>query len=223
MKVLIVGSSGMVGRAVLLECLDDARVESVLVVNRKSIGMSHPKLKEIIRADLHDLAPIEPEFAGLNACFYCLGVASAGMSEEAYSRITYGLTVAFADALLRKTSGLVFCFVSGRGTDSTEKGKIMWARVKGKAENAVLGRPFKSAHCFRPGLIKPLRGVSSRTAAYRFFYILFAPFMPIFMMFPSFSTTSVKIGRAMINAASGLADKKILESADINRLADRRP
>jgi uncharacterized protein YbjT (DUF2867 family) len=220
MKVLIVGSTGMVGKGALLECLDSPAVESVLVVNRQPLGLQHPKLREIIHGDFYNLAPIESDFKGLDACFFCLGATSAGMSEEKYSRLTYDLTLVFAQALARQTQALVFCFVSGAGTDSSEKGKVMWARVKGKAENALLGMPFKAAYMFRPAFIRPMRGVKSKTASYRIFYAIFRPFFLIFGLFPSFSTTTVKLGRAMINAAARGYEKKILESPDINRLSE---
>jgi hypothetical protein len=223
MRVLVVGSTGMVGKGALLECLDDARVDSVVAVNRQSLGIQHPKLKEIIHSDFYDLASIENELTGIDALFYCIGVTSAGMTEAKYSRLTYDMTLVFANAVLRRNKDVTVCFVSGKSTDSTEKGKIMWARIKGKAENALLALPFKGAYMFRPGIIRPLRGVTSRTGSYRFFYLLFAPLMPLFVLFPSFATTTARIGRAMINAAAGLSDKKILESTDINRLAEKTP
>jgi hypothetical protein len=221
LRVIVVGASGMVGKGCLLEALDSDEVEAVLVVVRRSLGMSHPKLKEIIHGDFYNLSAIEPQLKGWNACFYAVGVTSAGMKEADYARLTYEMTAVFAKTLARLNPDMVFCFVSGRHTDATEKGPVMWARVKGKAENVVAAQPFKASYMFRPGVILPRRGVTSRTASYRFFYALFMPLAPVFALFPSFTTTSVKVGQAMIKAATRGYEKKILESEDINALAAR--
>jgi len=149
MKVVIFGATGMVGSGVLRECLEDPGVESVLVVVRNSTGISEPKLREVVHRDFLDFGPIRPQLAGLDACFFCIGVTSAGMQEADYQRLTHDVTIAAAQALLAVSPGLTFCFVSGQGTDSTERGRVMWARVKGKAENALLRMPFKAAYMFR--------------------------------------------------------------------------
>jgi len=168
MKVVIFGATGMVGRGALLECLDDPRVESVLVVTRHSVGVSHPKLREIIHQDFFDFGGLQPEFTGLDACFFCLGVSSVGMSERNYHRLTFELTLAAATTLANAADGrLTFCYVSGEGTDSTEGGRTMWARIKGKTENAILQLPFRAAYMFRPGYIQPLRGIKSKTRWYQ--------------------------------------------------------
>jgi uncharacterized protein YbjT (DUF2867 family) len=220
MKVIVVGATGMVGQGVLRECLRDPGVERVLVVGRRPLGQSAPKLVERIVPDLTDLTAIESDLAGLDACFFCLGVTSVGMTEEAYRKVTLDITAAFAKALARQSPGLTFVFVSGRGTDSTEKGKVMWARVKGAAENVVLGAGFKAAYMFRPGVIQPLHGIQSRTTAYRILYALFSPlFMLLKLLAPRSITTTEGVGRAMLEAARRGAPKTFLENPDINDLA----
>ena len=219
MDVIIFGASGMVGQGVLRECLLDPEVRRVVTVGRTPAGQQHAKLEEIVHADLLDLSPIESRLTGLDACFYCLGVTSSGMTEEAYTRVTYDLTVSVASTLSRLNPGMTFVFVSGVGTDSTEKGRIMWARVKGKAENALQRFPFKGAYMFRPGVIQPLHGIRSRTRAYRFFYAIAWPLLPLLKrLFPRSITTTEQIGRAMLAVAKHGAPSVILEPADINRL-----
>jgi uncharacterized protein YbjT (DUF2867 family) len=219
MDVIIFGASGMVGQGVLRECLLDPDVRRVVTVGRTPAGQQHAKLQEIIHADLLDLAPIESSLSGLDACFYCLGVTSAGMTEEAYSRVTYDMTVAVASTLSRLNPRMTFVFVSGAGTDSTEKGRTMWARVKGKAENALLRFPFKAAYMFRPGVIQPLHGIRSKTKSYQLFYTIAGPVLPLLKrLFPRLITTTEQIGRAMLVVARRGAPSVILESADINRL-----
>jgi uncharacterized protein YbjT (DUF2867 family) len=220
MKVIVVGASGMVGQGVLRECLLDPGVERVLVVGRRAVGSSDPKVVERVVPDLTDLSAVEPELAGLDACFFCLGVTSVGMTEDAYRKVTYDITAAFAGALARQSPGLTFVFVSGRGTDSTEKGSVMWARVKGAAENVVLRAGFKAAYMFRPGVIQPLHGIRSRTTAYRVLYTLFAPVFALQKIIaPASITTTESVGRAMLEAARRGAPKTILENPDINDLA----
>ncbi len=209
----------MVGKGVLLECLESEQVESVLVINRRTLGLQHPKLKEIVRGDFFDLSPIEPQLKGYNACFFCLGVSSAGMTEEQYRSITLDLTLNFARTLLKLNEGMTFIYVSGTGTDSREKSRMMWARVKGRTENELLSMPFRQAYMFRPGLIQPLKGVKSSTRLYAFFYILLTPLFPLIRISPKLLTTSVNVGRAMIHAVLRGYERKILENADINRLA----
>lgn len=220
MKVVIFGASGMVGSGVLLECLDDARVSDVLVVGRSSTGMSHPKLQEILHQDFFDYRAIQPRLSGWDACFFCLGVSSSGMKEDNYRRLTHDLALAAARALLIGGAGLTFCFVSGAGTDSTEKGSTMWARVKGQTENALLALPFKVAYMFRPGLIQPLRGVRSKTRLYQLFIMPATPIFPLLRrLFPRSVTSTVEIGRAMIQVVEKGYPKRILDPEDINRLA----
>ena len=221
MKVSIFGATGMVGKGVLLECLDDARVERVLLVSRRPIDVKHPKLREIVHQDFFDLAGIQSQFVDLDACFFCLGVSSIGMSETAYHYLTYDLTLAAATAIAAVTSGrLTFCYVSGEGTDSTERGRVAWARTKGKTENALLRLPFKAAFMFRPGYIQPLKGITSKTKWYQTLYDALGPFYPLFRrLLPRYVTTTVNIGRAMIQVGAGGYSKQILHSADINQLA----
>ncbi|WP_175626007.1 MULTISPECIES: NAD-dependent epimerase/dehydratase family protein [Oxalobacteraceae] len=215
MKVLIFGATGMVGQGVLRECLLDPEVTQVLSLGRRPTGIQHPKLREIIHTDLYDYSNIESELTGVDACFYCLGVSSVGMKEADYARISYDMTLAAAQVLARLNPNMVFTYVSGAGTDSTEKGAVMWARVKGKTENALLRLPLR-AYMFRPGIIQPLHGVRSKTRLYQFFYTLAAPLFPIFRaIFPHQITTTEQVGKAMLIVARRGSDKKLLESKDI--------
>jgi len=216
MNVLIFGASGMVGSGVLIECLEDPRVASVLVVGRTPCGRPHTKLREILRSDFFDYSDIESDLAGLDACFFCLGVSAAGKSEADYAHLTYDLTIAAAETLARLNPGMTFCYVSGQGTDSTERGRFMWARVKGRTENRLLGMPFK-AYMFRPGFIQPMKGVRSKTALYQVFYSALTPVIPLFRrLLPRFMTTSENVGRAMIRVAQHGFPKRVLENPDIN-------
>lgn len=217
---MITGSSGMVGRGVLIECLESKDVEKVLVINRSPIGLSHPKLEEILLKDFLQIESIKGKLAGYDACFYCMGISVIGLSEDEYSKITFKTTQAFADVLHSLNPSLVFCYVSGKNTDSTEKGSLMWARVKGKTENMILNKGFKDAYAFRPGVIIPEKGVKSKTKLYNFFYIIMTPFFPLFKLLSS-TTTSSRLRQAMIKAMLQPFDKKILESRDINELAMR--
>jgi uncharacterized protein YbjT (DUF2867 family) len=225
MKVVIFGATGMVGMGALLECLDDARVESVLVVTRHPVGVSHLKLREIIHQNFFEFGSLQPEFTGLDACFFCLGVSSVGMSEREYYRLTYELTLAAATTLANAADGrLTFCYVSGEGTDSTERGRTMWARIKGKTENAILQLPFKAAYMFRPGYIQPLRGIKSKTRWYQAVYDVIGGLYPVLQrLLPRYVTTTTNIGRAMIEAAERGYSKPILGSDDINRLSAASP
>ena len=222
MRVVIFGATGMVGKGVLLECLDDARVEHVLLVSRHPTEVSHPKVREIVHANFTEFERLQNTFTNLDACFYCLGVTAVGLSEPQYHHLTYDLTVAAATALASASAGrLTFCYVSGEGTDSTERGRTMWARVKGKTENALLRLPFKAAFMFRPGYIQPLRGIRSKTRWYQALYDVLGPFYPLLRrLFPKYVTTTVNIGRAMIHVAATGGSKQILSSADINQLAN---
>ena len=221
MNAVIFGATGMVGKGVLLECLDDARVEHVLLVSRHPIDVSHPKIRQIVHADFTALENLSPAFADIDACFYCLGVTAVGLSEEQYHHLTYDLTLAAATALASASAGrLTFCYVSGEGTDSTEHGRTMWARVKGKTENALLRIPFKAAFMFRPGYIQPLRGIRSKTRWYQALYDVIGPFYPIVRrLFPKYVTTTTNIGRAMIHVAVSGWSRQILSSGDINQLS----
>ena len=222
MNAVIFGATGMVGKGVLLECLDDARVEHVLLVSRHPIDdVSHPKIREIVHADFTAFENLTPAFADIDACFYCLGVTAVGLSEGQYHHLTYDVTLAAARALASASAGrLTFCYVSGEGTDSTEHGGTMWARVKGKTENALLRLPFKAAFMFRPGYIQPLRGIRSKTRWYQALYDVIGPFYPIVRrLFPKYVTTTTNIGRAMIHVAVSGWSRQILSSGDINQLS----
>lgn len=219
MKVILYGGSGMVGQGVLRECLLDADVEQVLSVGRSAMEQQHPKLRELVLPDLSTYFGREDEFTGCDACFFCLGVSAAGMKETDYHHVTYGYTLAAAETLVKLNPGMTFVYVSGAGTDSTEQGRVMWARVKGKTENALLRLPFKAVYLFRPAGIRPLHGITSRTRAYRIFYSLAWPLLPLLAhAFPSFMTTTERIGRAMLKAARVGAPNAVLESWDINEL-----
>jgi len=220
MRVIIFGATGMVGQGVLRECLADPQVESILIVGRSSSGVENPKVREIVQPDLFDYSSLEDELTGFDACFFCLGISAAGMSEEAYRRISLDLTLAAAGTLSTLNPEMTFIYVSGTGTDSTEKGRIMWARVKGKTENELLKLPFKAAFMFRPAYIQPLNGIESRTKAYRVLYGLVGPLFPVFQaLFPRYVTTTERVGLAMIRVARQGYPQPILENDDINRLA----
>ena len=219
MKVILFGATGMVGQGVLRECLLDASVESVLVVGRSPTGQQHAKLREILHGDFTDFSAIESELAGYDTCFFCLGVSSVGMEAERYRHLTYDVTMAAAKTLSRLNPNMVFTYVTGRGTDSTERGPQRWARVKGKTENDLLKLPFKAAYMFRPGGIQPLRGVRSKTAWVQAIYVVAAPLWSYLARSqPKVMTTSEKLGRAMIKVARSGYPKRILESEDINAI-----
>ena len=222
MRVVLFGATGMVGAGVLMECLIDARVKSVLSISRTPTGLKHPKLRELVRSDFTQFADIKAELSGLNACFFCLGISSAGMTEAAYHHITYDLTIAAAEALASVSPGIVFVFVTGLGTDSTERGRVMWARVKGKAENALLRMNGIDAYMFRPGFIQPMKGIRSKTGLYRAFYAIMGPLYPILRrVFPSHITNTERVGHAMIAVAANGYPKRILDTRDINAAAAR--
>ena len=221
MKVLLFGSTGMVGKGVLLECFEDPRVEKVLAINRQPLGLAHQKLEEIIHPDFFNFSSLKDRMAEYDACFFCLGVSVAGLSEEAYKKVTYDLTLHVAQTLVSVNSGAVFCYVSGAGTDSSEKGRAMWARIKGKTENALLQLPFKAAYMFRPGFIQPMKGVRSKTAWYNAVYIILKPLYFIFKSFKGFVTDSKSLGKAMIKVALSGYSKKIINSSDIYVLSHR--
>lgn len=225
MKVIVLGATGMVGAGVLRECLLDAGVEQVLTLGRnatgeRNAGVQSQKLREIVRKDLFDLSPIEAELTGYDACFYCLGVSSMGMTEAEYRRISYEMTLAVAETLVRLNPAMTFVYVTGMGTDSSERGRVMWARVKGAAENALLRLPFKGVYMFRPGVIQPLHGIRSKTRLYQFFYNVLGPVLTLLRLWmPQYFITTETVGRAMLAVARRGGGRGVLESADINSAA----
>jgi uncharacterized protein YbjT (DUF2867 family) len=219
MRVILFGATGMVGQGVLRECLLDSQVESVLAVGRGLTGQRHAKLREILHDNFLDFSSIEAQLAGYDACFFCLGVTSVGLSEERYRQLTYGITMAAATTLVKLNPGMVFVYVTGQGTDGTEKGRVMWARVKGKTENDLLKLPFKAAYMFRPSGIQPLHGIRSKTAWYQAIYVAAAPLLTLLnRVAPKYMTTTEQVGRAMIKVAQNGYPRPVLESEDINRV-----
>jgi uncharacterized protein YbjT (DUF2867 family) len=217
-SLILFGATGMVGQGVLREALLDPDVGRVLTVGRTATGQQHPKLRELVVPDLFDYSAVTADLAGYDACIFTLGVSAGGMTEEAYSHMTYDLTMAAATALARLNPDMAFVYVSGQGTDSTERGRVMWARVKGRTENALL-KLFPRAAMFRPGFIQPLHGIRSKTKAYRIFYQLMAPVLPLLRrLFPRQITTTEGLGRAMLAAAKGRAPKRVLEMRDITAM-----
>jgi len=215
-RAIITGATGMVGEGVLHECLQSDEVESVLVLSRKPCGVSHPKLKEVLHANFFDLSPVEGELINYNACFFCLGVSSIGMNEAKYAHLTHTLTMNVANTLCRLNPGMTFCYISGSGTDSSEKGKLMWARVKGRTENDLMKLPFKQVFNFRPGIIKPTKGLKNTLRFYKYLGWLF-PFLNLF--FSKYICTLRELGLAMIHAATKGYNKQILEVKDIVALS----
>ncbi len=217
MKVILLGATGMVGQGVLRECLLNPKVKTVLAIGRNTTVQEHEKLHEIVLNDLFDLSSIEGRLSGYDACFFCLGASAAGMKEEAYRRVTYDLTLSVARPLAEFNPAMTFIYVSGAGTDSTERGRMMWARVKGKTENALLQMPFKAAYVFRPGYVQPLHGIRTKTKWYGAIYAMIGPLYPIGkLLFPKYVTTTECLGRAMVNVAQRGASKSVLENQDIN-------
>ena len=211
----------MIGKGVLLECLESPKIEKVLVINRKSLGMTHPKSEEVLLSDFLNVADIKDQLEGYDACLYCMGVSAVGMNEEQYIKITYDTTKAFADILYELNPEMIFNFISGSGSDETEKSGTMWRRIKGKAENIVLNKGFKDAYVFRPGMIIPEKGIKSRTNWYNGIYAIMRPFFPLLKKSKNITTTT-KLGQAMINAIFFPQDLKHLENIDINALAEMR-
>ncbi|MGJ7534414.1 MULTISPECIES: NAD-dependent epimerase/dehydratase family protein [unclassified Variovorax] len=219
MKILIFGATGMVGQGVLRECLLAPDVESVVAIGRNATGQQHPKLRDLVHKDMYDYSAIESQLQGFDACFFCLGVSSVGMKEPEYKRITYDLTLAAATVLARLNPGMTFTYVTGAGTDSSERGSSMWARVKGATENALLRLPFKAAYMFRPGMIQPLHGIRSKTPLYDAAIVVLRPVLGLaHSLWPNKVTTTEKIGRAMLAVARNGAPKVLLDPADINAL-----
>jgi uncharacterized protein YbjT (DUF2867 family) len=220
MKVVIFGATGMVGQGVLLECLRDPEIELAVTVGRTATGVPDAKLQKIVHTNLADFSGIEKRLAGFDACFYCLGVSSTGMSEAEYTRLTYQFTVAAGETLARLNQGMTFIYVSGSGTDSTERGRIMWARVKGRTENALLKLPLK-AYMFRPGFIEPMDGIKSKTRSYRVFYMVLKPALPLLRrMLPKQVLSTREIGRAMLAVARRGYVKHVLETADLRAVVN---
>jgi len=220
MKVIITGSTGMVGRSTLNECLRNEKVEQVLIVNRKRLGLVHPKLTEVIHADFTNFSPLVDHFKEYDACFHCMGVSSIGMDESQFNTLTFGITKSLADACFTASSSMVMNYVSGTGTDSTEKGKTMWARVKGKTENYILNKGFKDAYMFRLGVLLPEDGIKSSTGWYRIMYVIMAPLFPVLKRMMSVTVSSL-FGKAMINTLLYSQPNKHLENKDINALAHK--
>ncbi|SIQ63890.1 NAD-dependent epimerase/dehydratase family protein [Maribacter ulvicola] len=220
LNVIITGSTGMVGRSTLNECLVNDKIAEILVINRRPVGIMHPKLKEIIHLDFSDFSSLENELPQYDACFHCMGVSSVGKNEAEFTKYTYDVTKSLVDTCYAANPDMVFNYVSGAGTDASAKGKIMWARVKGKTENYVLNKGFKDAYMFRLGALLPEGDVSSGTSWYKYIYSIMKPFYPIMKKLKSV-TTSSKFGKAMINSIAANQDLKYLEGVDINYLATK--
>lgn len=221
LRVIVFGATGMIGQGVLRESLLDPGVDRVLAIGRSGTGQTHEKLRELVLPDLTRYEAVAADLAGYDACFFCLGVSSTGMSETDYRRITHDIAVAAARALVAASPGMTFVFVSGAGTDATSK--TMWARVKGETENEILGMPFAHKYVFRPAFVRPLHGIKSRTTSYRVLYAIMRPVVPLIgALAPRQVSTTEKVGRAMLNVVRGGAEKNILETADINAIAERQ-
>jgi uncharacterized protein YbjT (DUF2867 family) len=218
-KIIITGATGMVGEGVLLECLAHPRVAGVLSVSRKPTGMQHAKLKEYIVPDFLDLSDTDENLKGYDACFFCAGISSIGMNESAYNHITYDTTIHFARVLLKQNPQMTFIYVSGKSTDSSEKGRLMWARVKGKTENDLAKMPFKKVYSFRPGFMQLTPGQKNALKMYKYVGWMY-PFLKV--LFPGSTSTLKQVGQAMINILITGSDKQVLEVRDINRLGDTR-
>jgi uncharacterized protein YbjT (DUF2867 family) len=221
-KVILFGSSGMVGQGVLRECLRDPEVEQILLIGRSASEQKSAKIREIVHGDLSDLTAFEGELSGYDACFFCLGVSSVGMSPADYKRITYDLTIGVATTLARLNPDMTFIYVSGLGTDSTERGNSAWARVKGATENALLRMPFRAAYMFRPGFIQPMHGEKPKARLPQIALTVLSPIFPLVTrLAPKFATTTERMGQAMLIAAKHGVPKKVLENADVNALSSR--
>jgi uncharacterized protein YbjT (DUF2867 family) len=219
MRILLFGATGMVGQGVLRECLLAGDVDLVQAVGRTASGTRNAKLRELVHPNLFDVPEMDERLTGFDACFFCLGVSSTGMTEEEYTQLTYVLTTATAQTLARLNPEMTFIYVSGAGTDSSETGRSMWARIKGCTENALLRMPFRAAYMFRPGMIVPLDGIQSKTPSYRKFYAALKPLLPILHhLFPRKILTTAEMGRAMLIATRSGAPKPVLEARDIRAL-----
>lgn len=223
MKVILFGATGMVGQGVLRECVLDPGVETVLAITRSDAGPQPEKVEVIVLPDFFDFTAVSDALRGYDACLFCLGVSSAGMAEAEYTRLTYDLTLRAAEAVLKSSPDVTFLYVSGSGTDSTEKGRSMWARVKGRTENALLRMPFQRAYMFRPGYIQPMGGIRSKTRLYRLMYLFLAPLYPLLRaLAPKYVVTTEEVGRAMLVVARSGYPKRVLESEDIARVSGLR-
>lgn len=218
MRIIIFGVTGMVGQSALRECLNDENVQEILAISREKSAQQHKKLRQIELGNLMDLSSIKTELTGYDACFFCLGVSSAGMKENEYRKTTYDLTLSIATTLASLNSGMILIYVSGSGTDSSEKGRSMWARVKGQTENDLLKLPFKAAYMLRPGIIIPLHGVKSKTKVYRLLYNGLRPFTPLLLKSSSV-ITSEQIGKAMIRVAKNGFPNPVIESRQLRRIS----
>ena len=219
MRVILFGATGMVGQGVLRECLLDPEIELVLCIGRSKTGQVHDKFREVQYTEQSDLSAVLAELSDYGACFFCIGITSAGASEEEYERITFSLPVAVANALLQRNPRMTFIYVSGVGADSSERSGTMWKRIKGKAENALLALPFKAVYVFRPGYIQPRHGIRSRTRLYNLMYPILGPLYPLWKAIaPGYVTTTEELGRAMIAVAKRGALKLVIESHDIGGL-----
>jgi uncharacterized protein YbjT (DUF2867 family) len=219
MDIVLFGATGMVGQGVLRECLNDPDVKRVVTVGRSATGSHHPKVQELVAEDLADLSAHESQLTGLDACFFCMGVSAGGLTEEQYTRLTYGMATSVGSTLARLNPQMTFVYVSGEGTDSTENGRQMWARVKGRTENALLRMPFKAAYMFRPGIIQPMHGIRSKTKLYDVFYRAVGWLLPLVKRIaPSAVTNTEQVGRAMLAVAKRGAPSTVLNTAAINRL-----
>jgi hypothetical protein len=216
LKVILTGATGMVGEGVLHECLLNPEVEEILVLGRKPCSITHPKLKEVLHSNFYDLSPVADKLKGFTTCFFCLGVSSVGMKEEEYKRLTYDLTLHVAETLAKLNKDMTFCYISGSATDSSEKGRVMWARVKGKTENDLAKLAFRKVYNFRPGYMQPTPGLKNTLSYYKYVSWMY-PFFR--MVFPKFVSTLSELGLAMIHAASRGYEKQIIEVNDIVKLA----
>jgi len=215
-KVIITGATGMVGKGVLLECLASDKVDKILLLSRSSIGIENDKITEIIHKDFYNFSTYYDAFKGYDACYFCLGTSSFRMKEREYNEITYKMTLHLAKLLSEVNPEMSFCYVSGVGTDTTEMGRSMWARVKGKTENAILKLPFKSAFMFRPGFIQPVNGVKSKTSLYKTIYSIVGPFYPLLKwMNPNGLITTNDLAKAMIKTTLDGYDEAIIYNKDI--------
>jgi uncharacterized protein YbjT (DUF2867 family) len=219
MKIILFGATGMAGQGILRECLLDQEVHQVLSIVRTLSGQQHAKLRELVHSDFFDYSAVVSELTGFDACLFSLGISSAGMDEAKYKHLTYILTLATAATLAELNANMTFLYVSGAGTDSTERGRSMWARIKGKTENDLLKLPFRAAYMFRPGAIQPMHGIRSKTKLYQIFYTVLNPILPLLKsVFPQYITTTEQLGRAMLRVAKQGYPRPILETKDIDTL-----
>lgn len=219
LKVVITGASGMVGKGVLLECLDSSAVEKVLTVSRSPIGVAHPKHEELLVRDFMAADAFAEKLKGYDACYFCAGTTSVGKTEELYTQVTYDLTMNFAKQFIAQSPDSVFCYVSGAGTDSTEQGRSMWARVKGRTENAIMAMPFKAAYAFRPGYIQPYRGIRSKMAWANVLYVLLWPLYQLLKLIPGAVTDTISIGKAMLYVTQHRPPVRVVGNRDMNAFA----